>query len=90
MRKLSNLVRKFKFFKLDVFLKTRPELEKSNLWQSCEIYLTVHGRSHELEFNVLTNNSLNILGENVVKYILVTITLGKDKGPSACKKQLFL
>ena len=50
----------------------------------------MHGRSHELEFNVLTNNSLNILGENVVKYILVTITLGKDKGPSACKKQLFL
>ena len=52
----SNLVREFKFAKLDIFLKIKPgsgsicKYEKLKLWHSCEIFLTVHDGIHELDF----------------------------------------
>ena len=52
----SNLVREFKFAKLDIFLKIKPDsgsickYDKLILWHSCEIYLAVHDGNHELDF----------------------------------------
>ena len=46
----------FKFAKLDIFLKIKPDsgsvckYEKLRLWHSCEIYLTVHDGNHEIYF----------------------------------------
>ena len=54
--KLSNLVRKFKYAKLDIILKIKPvsdsicKYEKLKLWHSGEIYLMVHDGNHELAF----------------------------------------
>ena len=56
MEKLSNLFREFKFAKLDIFLKIKPEsgsickYEKLKLWHSCEAYLMVHDGNQELDF----------------------------------------
>ena len=57
MEKLSNLVREFKFAKLDIILKIKAgsdcicKYEKLKSWLSCEIYLTVHDGKHELDFS---------------------------------------
>ena len=46
----------FKFSKLDIFLKIKPEsgsickFEKLKLWHSCGTYLTVHYGNHEIDF----------------------------------------
>ena len=70
----------------------------SNLWHSCEIYLTVHYGSHEVDFwdrvpnekkklrikfNVVCNSSWDISSKNFVKHIFVKIILNKNKVPSS-------
>ena len=56
MEKLSNLFREFKFAKLDIFLKIKPDsgsickYEKLKLWHSCEVYLMGHDGNQELGF----------------------------------------
>ena len=51
-----NLVREFKFAKLEIFLKIKLDsdsiwiYEKLKLWHSYEIYLTVHNANHKLDF----------------------------------------
>ena len=92
-----------KFAKLDLFLKIKPDsgsickFENLKLWQSCEIYLTVHYGNHEIDFcdrvpnekklrikfNVVCNSSWDILSENFVKHIFVKIILNKNKIPSS-------
>ena len=53
---MKKLECELKFAKLDMFLKIKPDLgsictyEKLKLWQSCEIYLTVHDENHEIDF----------------------------------------
>ena len=57
MQNLSNLVREFKFAKLDLILKTKLDsvfickYGKLNLSQSCETDLTVHDKNHEFDFS---------------------------------------
>ena len=56
MQKLSSLVCEFKFAKLDIILKVKPDIgsickyEKLKLWHPYEIYLTVLDGNHELNF----------------------------------------
>ena len=71
--------------------------EKLKLWHFSIIYLTLHDRNHELgfcdrfpnfkklriKFNVVYNNSWDILSQNFVKDIFVTITLCENKVPSS-------
>ena len=53
---MQKLECKFKFAKIDIFLKIKPdsasicEYEKPKLWHSCEIYMTVHDGNHEIDF----------------------------------------
>ena len=52
----------FKFDKLDVFLKIKPDsgsiskYEKLKLWHSCDIYLMVHDGNHEIDFCIRVPN----------------------------------
>ena len=52
----SNLVGIFKFAKLDIFLKVKPDLgsirkyQKLKLWHFCEAYLMVHDGNYEFDF----------------------------------------
>ena len=61
----SNLVPKFRFGKLDIFLKIKPDsgsiskYEKLKLWHSCEIYLTLHDGNQELDFYDRISNEKN-------------------------------
>ena len=56
---------KFKFAKIDKFVKIKLDLcsickyEKLKLSHSCEIYLTVPDRNHELDFHDRTSNEKN-------------------------------
>ena len=53
---MQKLECEFKFAKLDIFLKIKPDLgsiyryETLKLWHSCEINLTVHDGNHEIDF----------------------------------------
>ena len=59
------MVPKFRFAKLDIFLKIKPDsgsiskYEKLKLWHSCEIYLTLHDGNQELDFYDRISNEKN-------------------------------
>ena len=53
---MQKLECEFKFSKLDIFLKIKPDsgsicrYEMLKLWPSCGIYLTVHDGNYEIDF----------------------------------------